>query len=87
MMLLYNDSTYRWPPPGHETERVAEYGRWADSLEAAGHMERAARLPGPGPLTGMFIVRAASDAEAARIVATCPHLKYGGWIETRRMIE
>lgn len=87
VMLLYNDSTYRPPEPGHMPERVAEYGRWADSLQAAGHLDREGRLAGPGPLTGMFIVRARDEAEAARIAATCPHLKYGGTIQTRRLIE
>jgi hypothetical protein len=89
VMLLYLDSTtYRWPPPGHLDERRAEYGRWADSLQTAGVvMEREARLDGAGAVTGLFIFRAANDAEAARIAATSPHTKYGGWIETRRMIE
>jgi hypothetical protein len=87
VMLLYNESTYRAPEPGHMPERVAEYGRWADSLEAAGRLDREGRLAGPGPLTGMFIVRARDEAEAARIAATCPHLKYGGTIQTRRLIE
>lgn len=87
VMLLYNDSTYRAPEPGHMPDRVAEYGRWADSLEAAGRLDREGRLAGPGQATGMFIIRAANDAEAARIAATCPHLKYGGRIETRRLIE
>jgi hypothetical protein len=89
VMLLYQDSaTYRWPPPGHLPERRAEYGRWADSLQAAGIiMEREARLDGSGAITGMFIFRAANDSAAARIAATSPHTKYGGWIETRRMIE
>lgn len=88
VMLLYQDSTYRGPPPGHEMERVAEYARWADSIEAAGHiMEREARLGGTGPITGMFIFRAANDSEARRIAESSPHLRYGGHIETRRMIE
>ena len=88
VMLLYQDSTYRGAPPGHEMERVAEYARWADSIEAAGHiMEREARLVGSGAITGMFIFRAASDSEARRIAESSPHLRYGGHIETRRMIE
>jgi hypothetical protein len=88
VMLLYQDSTYRGPPPGHEMERVAEYARWADSIQAAGHiMEREARLGGSGPITGMFIFRAANDSEARRIAESSPHLRYGGHIETRRMIE
>ena len=89
VMLLYLDSTtYRWPPPGHLDERRAEYARWGDSLQAAGIViEREARLDGRGAVSGLFIFRAATDSEAARIAATSPHMRYNGWIETRRMIE
>jgi hypothetical protein len=87
VMLLYQDSTYVAPASGKWGSRVAEYAHWADSLESHGRLERAAQLAGAGPLTGMFIIRATSDAEAARIAASCPHLKYNGHIDTRRMIE
>ena len=36
-------------------------------------------------LGGYFIVRAVNYEEAARIATTCPHLKYGGTIEVRRI--
>jgi hypothetical protein len=87
VMLLYQDSTYQAPALGRWDERRAEYGRWADSLQAAGRLDREGSLAGPGQVSGMFIVRAANDAEAARIAATCPHIKYGGRIETRRLME
>jgi hypothetical protein len=35
----------------------------------------------------LFIIRAANDSDAARIAATCPHIKYRGHIEVRRFIE
>jgi hypothetical protein len=35
----------------------------------------------------MFIVRAVSDADAAQIARSCPHLRYGGHIDTHRLIE
>jgi len=61
----------------------------ASSARAAnlGHLDRAGELAGPGALTGFFIVRASTDSEAATIVHTCPHVKYGGHVELRRVME
>ena len=84
VVLLYEDSTYRPAPPGHDAERVAVLARWADSLNTFGKFERAGRLRGPGPLGGLFMIRAADDAEAARIAASCPFTKWGGHIEVKR---
>jgi hypothetical protein len=84
VVLLYEDSTYRPAPAGHDAERVAVLARWADSLDTVGKFERAGRLSGPGPLGGLFIVRAADDADAARIVASCPFTQWGGHIEMKR---
>jgi hypothetical protein len=87
MLLLYEDSAYRAPGPGQEGERVAEYRQWADSLRGVGRLERAAELDGAGPVTGFFIVRAETEAEAARLARACPHVKYGGRVEVRRLID
>jgi hypothetical protein len=87
VLLLYPDSTYRFPPKGHGAERVAELVRWADSLYVAGKLERGGHLVGPGPVGGLFMIRAANDSDAARISATCPFTKYGGRIEVRRFEE
>jgi hypothetical protein len=87
VLLLYPDSTYRFPPKGHEAERVAELVRWADSLHAAGKFERGGHLVGPGPIGGLFLLRAASDSDAARMAATCPFTKYGGRVELKRFEE
>ncbi len=84
LVLLYEDSTYRPAPPGHDAARVAVLARWADSLDAFGKYERAGRVRGPGPLGGLFIVRAADDADAARIAASCPFTQWGGHIEVKR---
>ena len=84
VVLLYEDSTYRPAPPEHDAERVAVLARWADSLDALGKFERAGRLRGPGPISGLFMVRAADDAEAARIAASCPFTQWGGHIELKR---
>ncbi|HEU5261483.1 MAG TPA: YciI family protein [Gemmatimonadales bacterium] len=40
-----------------------------------------------GALAGFFVIRAASDAEAVTIAKTCPHLKYGGRIGLRAIVE
>jgi hypothetical protein len=87
VLLLYQDSTYRMPPKGHSAERVAEIARWADSLYANGKLERGGHLVGPGPVGGMFLIRAQSDADAARIAATCPFTRYGGRQEVKRFEE
>jgi len=87
MLLLYEDSGYHAPGPGQEGERVAEYRHWADSLRGVGRLERAAELDGAGPVTGFFIVRAETAAEAARLARACPHVKYGGRVEVRRLID
>jgi hypothetical protein len=83
-VLLYEDSTYRPPPGGRNAARVAEMARWGDSLDTQGELERAGRLIGPGEIGGLFLIRATDDAEAARIVATCPFHKWGGHIEVER---
>ncbi|HEU5358440.1 MAG TPA: YciI family protein [Gemmatimonadales bacterium] len=87
VVLLYEDSTYRPAPAGQDAERVAVLARWGDSLVAAGKFERAGRLRGPGPLGGLFIVRATDDADAARIAASCPFTQWGGHIEVKRFDE
>jgi hypothetical protein len=84
VLLLYQDSTYRPAPKGQGAQRIAEIVRWADSLNAAGKFERGGHLVGPGPIGGMFLIRAANDSDAARLAATCPFTKYGGRIEVKR---
>jgi hypothetical protein len=88
VLLLSPGSAYLSPPPGHMEERRAEYGRWADSLARIGKLDLEGHLEPPGAVVdGLFIIRAANDADAARIAATCPHIKYRGHIEVRRFIE
>ena len=84
VVLLYEDSTYRPPPDGNNAPRIAELTRWADSLDTFGKFERAGRVIGPGPLGGLFIIRAADDADAARIAVSCPFRQWGGHIEVKR---
>ena len=88
-LLLTVDSTYVYPPPTELRRREHEYGRWADSLAALGKLDLGGKLLGQGrlPVDGLFIIRAANDADAARIAATCPHYKYGGHVEVRRFVQ
>jgi hypothetical protein len=84
VLMLYQDSTYRLPPKGQGAERVAELVRWADSLHAIGKLERGGHLVGPGPIGGLFMLRAVNDADAQRMAAACPFTKYGGHVEVKR---
>jgi hypothetical protein len=38
-----------------------------------------------GAIEGFFLIRARSEVEARRIASSCPHLRYGGVIELRRI--
>ena len=40
-----------------------------------------------GTLTGLFVIRAASESEALSIARSCPHLKYGGRVAVRAIVE
>lgn len=88
VLLLSPGPDYQAPPPGHLLERRAEYGRWADSLAKLGKLDVEGHLEPPGTIVdGLFIIRAVDDSDAARIAATCPHIKYHGHIEVRRFVE
>lgn len=63
-------------------EKLADRGGY--TLDGEG--ERRDLDPGPR-VTGFFVIRAKSEAEARSIGETCPHLKYGGWVEVRRIEE
>lgn len=66
-------------------EKLADEGR----LLSVADPETAVRLVpegrGDGVLAGFFLIRAADDEEAVRIAAGCPHLRYGGQVEVRRI--
>lgn len=83
-VLLYEDPAYKPSPPQVGNVRVQVLSRWADSLNAAGKYISAGRLTGPGPLGGLFMIRATDDADAARIAASCPFRQWGGHVEVKR---
>lgn len=78
---------------------LAEQGRLAagEKLAAEGHLldgrsDSIVVAPrgvtaAAGVLTGLFIIRAASEAEALAIARSCPHLKYGGRVDVRLIAE
>jgi hypothetical protein len=41
--------------------------------------------PKDGSVAGYFIIRATDAQEAARVAATCPHVRYGGQISVREI--
>ena len=85
VLLLSPGPDYLAPKRGHLEERRAEYAHWADSLAHLGKLDLGGHLEPPGDVVdGLFIIRAANDSDAARIAATCPHIKYRGHIEVRR---
>jgi len=98
VLLLYaGDET-----PATPSQRD-EYSAWAQSIAAQGTTisgfelvepsEQIAVLPDtPGSVPppqprGFFVVRARDLADAQRIAATCPHLRYGGQIVLRRAVS
>jgi hypothetical protein len=84
VLLLEQGSEYQWPPASGMPRREHEYALWADSLARLGKLDRGGKLLPRGEISGLFIIRAADDADAARIAATCPHIKYGGHVEVKR---
>lgn len=97
VLLLYEDSAFHYPGSG--AEAVAEYSRWARSLEERGYLEFAEQLGGASEalpavssagqmaaqISGMFIIRAATLDEAKRLAAESPHLRYGGTVAVRNI--
>jgi hypothetical protein len=66
-------------------EKLADDGRFCrledGALAASGPQADARR----GTLTGYFVIGAASLDEAMEVAKSCPHLKYGGTVEIRRL--
>lgn len=71
---------------------VEEYSTWARNTSAMRDGEKLTdqvSVLGPGrsdgSLAGFFRITARSREEAEAIARTCPHLRYGGWIEIREI--
>jgi YCII-related domain len=87
VLILSNTPQYLYPPAGKMPLREHEYGLWADSLAKLGKLDLEGKVLGQGEISGLFIIRAADDAEAERIAQTCPHVRYRGHIEVRQFVE
>jgi hypothetical protein len=100
LLLFHIDSTFRrGHTPAASAAILADYGRWADSLAHDGTLIGGEKLAdstawfGPAHeiaaqgdhLAGFMLIRVKDRAQAEKVAATCPHLKYGGRIELRRI--
>jgi hypothetical protein len=73
--------------PGH----VEEYRRWARTAGVRGGEKLKDEVTVLGSaeakrsIGGFFRIAARNREEAEALARTCPHLKYGGWIELREI--
>lgn len=103
LFVLREGAAFHPPAALSEAALVEEYSAWARDLYRQGRLELGEELAADGwllgseetsspPATdglvaGLFIVRAASAEQALKIGRTCPHLRYGGVVEVRRIVE
>jgi hypothetical protein len=93
LLLLYGDVT------APETDLVQEYGAWARQARAEGRQISGERLgsatPLPPPsgaaesgddLRGFFVFSATSEADAAAVAQSHPHLRRGGKVVLHRIL-
>lgn len=66
-------------------EKLADEARLLSEADASAAARLTPADRGDGILAGFFLIRAADDEEAVRIAADCPHLRYGGQVEVRRI--
>lgn len=66
-------------------EKLSDEGRWCRIDGGALSVGVPAADPGRGVLAGYFVVGAKSFDEALTLANSCPHLKYGGSVEIRRI--
>ena len=101
LLLLREDASF--DRGGSPAERVAEYRDWAAGLRRQGRLELGEELAGegvllpdgsaapadggPGKVAGFFVIRAETPAQAASIADSCPHLRHGGRVELRRIVD
>ncbi len=103
LLVLREGAAFHPPATLSQAALVQEYSVWAHQLGNEGRLELGEKLAdagwllgaeersspptGDGVIAGLFIVRAASEAQALEIGRTCPHLRYGGVVEVRRIVE
>ena len=97
-VLLLKEDPMRFNAKGHETSLVREYSDWASSIRGGGTNITGEKLDVSRVLlpsannadeneviAGFFMFDVGSDETALKIAQHCPHLKYGGMIELRRI--
>lgn len=103
LLLLEEPAGYQAPVgPDQIRARVNEYAGWArvlasgEYLVSAGELEpggiaigpaTSRRVDGPMSPSGYFLVRARSLEEAERLARESPHLKYGGEVMVRPVVQ
>lgn len=103
LLLLHEQTAQVSTDAAAEAAVVAEYRAWFEQLAARGHgvggdklddsggallqPDGTASLPGGARIGGFFVIRATSEAQAIALGRTCPHLRHGGSVEVRRIIE
>ncbi len=66
-------------------QELHESGRVIKADDHVLELSEQTRKGGYGNIGGFFLIEAASYAEAVTLAATCPHLKYDGSIEIRKV--
>lgn len=97
LLLLFEGPGFDSTSATHQA-RVDEYRAWAGTLARTGQLveagelapseDRLGALPEPvgaqgHVIAGFFVVRAADQAAARALAATCPHLAHGGGVMVR----
>ena len=91
--MLFVHDTPSMRTDGNEPRRVREYGQWArelgdklvDGEKLTDEVSGAGPRGNPSAIGGFFRVRARDRSEAEAIARSCPHVRYGGWIEVREI--
>ncbi len=102
LLLLYEGADFDPGAPEQASARIQEYRTWAKHLADIGHLIYAGRLSTPSDAiqvpsatirlpstsepTGYFLVVALDRNEAARLAATCPHVRHGGIVVIRPIV-
>lgn len=67
-------------------EKLDDDRGWLLSAAAGGPRVDPIAGNGPDAVSGFFIIRAASEADAIALARSCPHLRHGGRIALRKIV-
>lgn len=99
LLLLHEDESYE---NGDEGTRFAEYGNWMRNLQqehiaiTGEKLDNAMTMcdkddakteEATASVTGFFMIRVSSKEDAVRIAMESPHVKHGGKIEIREIVN